>query len=450
MSSVDSLFTPSSSFFCFVLFVFFSCRLSGYGNVGLGNVGRQQYGLSNVDNIQYGNVGAMPSNMQFAGIQQQQQQDIDLDEMQFGNVGQQYGNVGVRQQFGNVGQQFGQQLPIGQLQYGLGQSNLPLLPQQQQYGLGSSMQLGLSNVGVGALMSTGSKKGQTTMAAPIYAESMIVPKIITQPILRPHMVQQPILQQQLIQQPIVETRQVIQPVIRRIITQPIIRPEIYESTTIQPSLKTETIVQPHLVQQTIVTPQMQNVMEEAQPIQEQAKVNVQQVTTHTANTEHNSSDAQMNESEMSRASRSVSHSLLPLFVFLFLCVRLLFSRLRPRRAALVSARSDNSKQDTHHTAHTATMTTLYHSVTLLFLFLRSFITTFCFRCFYFLFLLLCFSVHLSFTPSCSPFAERVVDEQREMNRNARARSMCPHALFRHLFLSFDVADIQRKENIICF
>ena len=148
------------------------------------------------------------------------------------------------------------------------------------YGVAALSSLGVNTGGVGALgaggmqLGTGGTSKGTSKAQPIYAQAMVVPKIITQPILRPHAVTQPIVQQQLIQQPIVETRQIIQPVIRRIVTQPIIRPEIYESTTVQPTLKQETIVQPHIIQQTVVTPQLQNQFEEAQPIQEAAKVTV--------------------------------------------------------------------------------------------------------------------------------------------------------------------------------
>jgi len=152
----------------------------------------------------------------------------------------------------------------------------PLMMSSPSLSLPSYGYGGVGAFGAGGEPGMGSKKGTTTVASPIYAQSMVVPKVITQPILRPHVIAQPIEQQQLVQQPIVETRRVIQPVIRRIITQPIIRPEVYESTTIQPSLKQETIVQPHLIEQTIVTPQMQNQFEETQPVQEKPRQHVQQ------------------------------------------------------------------------------------------------------------------------------------------------------------------------------
>jgi hypothetical protein len=192
-------------------------------------------------------------------------------------------------------EQFRAQVPLNRMQFGMGQrgqfaqqnedddmmmegQNQQFAQQPQLLSVGQQWQGNFG--GINAAPLAGSKKGQTTVAAPIYTQNMIVPRIITQPILRTHMVTQPILQQQFIQQPIVETRQVIQPVIRRIITQPIIRPQIYDSTTIQPTLKTETIVQPHLIQQTIVTPQVQNEMSEAPTITEAAQTTVQQAVVN--------------------------------------------------------------------------------------------------------------------------------------------------------------------------
>jgi hypothetical protein len=220
----------------------------GLGVAGLNNV--PQFGAD---------VNIMPFNNN--NLQQ-------LDQLGFG--AQQQQNPELPAEFGgedNLNQGFSA---------GVGAVNLPLNFGQAGVNWGG-VGLGTANAGFSgamgyAALAAGSKKGSTTVAAPIYAQSMIVPKIITQPIFRPHLVQQPIIQTQYIQQPIVETRQVIQPVIRRIITQPIIQPQVYDSTTIQPTLKQETIVQPHLIEQTVVTPTMTNTMEEQAPIQAQATV----------------------------------------------------------------------------------------------------------------------------------------------------------------------------------
>lgn len=224
-------------------------------------------GINNL-NLGLGVTRGINTRMGFNPNQQQQQfagmQEDDIDEQQPQGVG--LGNIGLQQGYGQMGPLAGiQEDEMGEQQMTQPTFGTTVNTMMPAYGAAGGYG------GLGAALGTSKK---TTMAQPIYAQSMVVPKIITQPILRPHAITQPIIQQHLIQQPIVETRQVIQPVIRRIITQPIIRPEIYESTTIQPTLKTETTVQPHIVQQTVVTPQLQNQYEEQAPIQEKPRTQV--------------------------------------------------------------------------------------------------------------------------------------------------------------------------------
>lgn len=289
------------------------------GYAGLGGLSASPYGLGQQSSFGMG-VGVRQPILQQQPIMQQmmaQQQQPWMQQQEFEQVQPQL-DVGFSQNYGigvqqpNLGltqqqpwqmqQQFGGDNIMGM---GMQEDDLGLgLGQQQMFGAATSkvmpayganlgvpslgaaglnlnlQQLGLGQQQFGGVGSFGAGSGlgaskKTTTAQPIFAQSMIVPKVITQPILRPHAITQPIIQQQLIQQPIVETRQVIQPVIRKIITQPIIRPEIYESTTIQPTLKTETTVQPHIVQQTVVSPVLQNQYEENKPITEKARMQVQ-------------------------------------------------------------------------------------------------------------------------------------------------------------------------------
>ena len=216
----------------------FVSRFSGYA--GLGGTG---LGLSATP---YG-VGQQSAFGMGVGVQQpivmgqqqpimqqlmQQQQEIVQPQLDVG-FSSQYG-TGMQTPALGLGQQMWMPESQANVQAMLMQQQQPVMQQswQQQGGLGEmelgggvGQQWGGSGLGFGGVGSFGAVAGlgaskKTTTAAPIFAQSMVVPKIITQPILRPHAVTQPIVQQQLIQQPIVETRQVIQPVIRRIITQP--------------------------------------------------------------------------------------------------------------------------------------------------------------------------------------------------------------------------------------
>lgn len=159
------------------------------------------------------------SNLQFAGVQQQQQLPISQPI----NLGYAQQTVPITMPTTTFAQQpilstsfaqqpiMQQQLPIMQsaswvqqqqqqlpINLGFAQQQQPIM-QQQFSGLDQLqmqqpvMQSAVSTVmpaygGVGALGAapTAGTSKKTTVAQPIYAQSMVVPKVITQPILRPH------------------------------------------------------------------------------------------------------------------------------------------------------------------------------------------------------------------------------------------------------------------------